>query len=81
MAKTSFFIEIAGEVDSLTLWSLIQKFKVNLTAWENKTWIYGECELHNLGTIIERCALFGRLKVEVGGGGSIEPEETKKSET
>ena len=42
MAKVSFFIEIAGDIDSLSLWKLIEPYKVNLTAVEGKTWIYGD---------------------------------------
>lgn len=75
MAKRYFFIEIAGDIDSLALWKLIEYYKVNLTAVEGKTWVYGDIELHNLGTIVERCALFGTLRVDVQGGGSNEPKE------
>jgi hypothetical protein len=79
MAKVSFFIEITGDIDSLSLWKLIEPFKVNLTAVEGKTWIYGDVELHNIGTIVERCALFGALKVEVKGGVAYEQEEKEGS--
>lgn len=79
MAKVSFFIEITGDIDSLSLWELIEPYKVNLTAVEGKTWIYGDVELHNIGTIVERCALFGALKVEVKGGMTYEQEEKEGS--
>lgn len=79
MAKVSFFIEITGDIDSLSLWKLIEPYKVNLTAIEGKTWIYGDVWLHHLGTIVERCALFGALKVEVKGGMAYEQEEKEGS--
>lgn len=79
MAKVHFFIEIAGDIDTLSLWKLIERYKVNLTAVEGKTWIYGDVWLHHLGTIVERCALFGALKVEVKGGMAYEQEEKEGS--
>lgn len=79
MAKVHFFIEIAGDIDTLSLWSLIEPYKVNLTAVEGKAWIYGEVRLHTIGTIVERCALFGALKVEVKGGLAYEQEEKESS--
>lgn len=79
MAKVHFFIEIAGDIDTLSLWKLIERYKVNLTAVGGKTWIYGDVELHNIGTIVERCALFGALKVEVKGGVAYEQEEKEGS--
>lgn len=79
MAKRSFFIKIAGDIDSLTLWKLIEQYKVNLTAVFGETWVYGDVELHNLGTIVERCALFGPLSIDVQGGvrNESKEEETK----
>lgn len=75
MAKLSFFINIAGDIDSIALWNLIEQYKVNLTAVIDETWVYGDVELHNLGTIVERCALFGPLKVGVRGGVYNEPKK------
>ena len=80
MAKVQFWIEITGDIDTLSLWSLIEPYKVNLTAVEGKTWIYGEVRLHHLGTIVERCALFGSLKVDVKGGVGNEQKEAEKGE-
>jgi hypothetical protein len=79
MAKVQFWIEITGDIDTLSLWSLIEQYKVNLTAVEGKTWIYGEVRLHAIGTIVERCALFGSLKVDVKGGVGDEQKEAEKS--
>lgn len=75
MAKVHFYVEITGDIDTLSLWSLIERYKVNLTAVEGKTWIYGDVWLHYLGTIVERCALFGSLKVDVKGGVGNEQKE------
>lgn len=75
MAKLSFFINIAGDIDSIALWNLIEQYKVNLTAVIDETWVYGDVELHNLGTIVERRALFGPLKVDVRGGVYNESEK------
>ena len=79
MAKVQFWIEITGDIDTLSLWSLIEPYKVNLTAVEGKTWIYGEVRLHAIGTIVERCALFGSLKIDVKGGVGDEQKEAEKS--
>lgn len=65
--RRRIFIEIQGEIDGLSLWKLISKYKVNLTEVIDKSWVYGDVELHNIGDIIERCALYGPLKVEIGG--------------
>ena len=77
--RCRFFIEIAGDIDSLSLWKLIEPYKVNLTAVEGKTWIYGDVWLHHLGTIVERCALYGTLRVDVKGGGPNEQKEEEDS--
>ena len=79
MAKVSFFIEITGDIDSLSLWKLVEPYKANLTAVEGKTWIYGDVWLHHLGTIVERCALYGTLRVDVKGGGPNEQKEEEDS--
>ena len=79
MAKVHFWVEISGDIDTISLWSLIEPYEVNLTAVEGKTWIYGEVRLHAIGTIVERCALFGALKVEVKGGVAYEQEEKEGS--
>ncbi len=65
--RRRIFIEIQGEIDGLSLWKLISQYKVNLTEVIDKSWVYGDVELHNIGDIIERCALYGPLKVEIGG--------------
>lgn len=63
-------IEIRGKVDTLMLWSLIQRYEINLTELDDVTYIYGEIALHNAGELIARCALFGDLIVQIKGGGS-----------
>lgn len=79
MARVHFSIEIAGDVDTLSLWKLIECYRVNLTAVDGKTWIYGDVEFPYIGTIVECCALFGALKVEVKGGVAYEQEEKEGS--
>ena len=68
-------IEIKGDIDTLSLWELIKGYKVNLMALDGVTYIYGDIRLHNLGAIIERCALFGALNVSVKGGGDNEQKK------
>ena len=80
MAKRSFFIKIAGDIDSMALWKIIEQYGVNLTAVIGESWVYGDIELHYLGTIVECCALFGPLKIDVQGGVQNEPQK-KESET
>lgn len=58
-------IEIKGDIDSLMLWSLIEKYKVNLMALGNITYVYGETNITFASEIIARCSLFGDLKIEL----------------
>lgn len=63
--KNYVWIEINDDVDSLMLWGLIEKYKLNLTQTGTKCWIYGECDFTTVGCVIAKCALFGSLKCEV----------------
>ncbi len=63
--KLNVTVEIKGEIDTLMLWSLIEKYKMNLTAVKDKTWIYGEVDYTTLGKIITKCALFGDVEAEI----------------
>jgi len=51
------------------LWSLIEKYHVNLTQVGDYTWVYGETSISAIAKIISCCALFGDLKIELSGGG------------
>lgn len=62
-------IEIDGNIDTIALWHLIEPYKINLTAIGNKTYIYGDVALHNVGPIVERCSLFGDVEVRLSEGG------------
>lgn len=64
MAKLSFFINIAGDIDSMSLWKLIERYKVNLTAVIDETWVYGD----NSAQIVQ-------LYVDVRGGVYNEPKK------
>lgn len=74
------FIEISGKVDSLMLWRLIKDYKLNLTAFDDKTWVYGETNYTVMADVVSKCALFGDIKAEVSKGGEKnEQEETEES--
>lgn len=77
--KISLFVEIKGEIDTLMLWELIQNYKLNLTAVEGKTWIYGEASYKVAGEVVSKCALFGDLTAELThrGGEASEQKQTQ----
>lgn len=68
-SSMKFNIEIKGNLDSLMLWSLIEKYHVNLTQVGDYTWVYGETSISAIAKVISCCALFGDLKIELSGGG------------
>ena len=61
--KVQVYITIKGNVDSLMLWKLIERYKVNLTA--AVTWVYGDVNYTSLGELVSKCALFGDIEVTV----------------
>lgn len=63
--KVHVFITIKGAVDSIMLWKLIEQYKVNLTADDNVTWIYGDVSYSKLGDLIAKCCLFGDVDVAI----------------
>ena len=63
--KNYLWIEINDDVDSLMLWKLIEKYKLNLTQTDTKCWIYGECDFTTVGCVVAKCALFGDLRCEI----------------
>ena len=72
------FIEIGGAVDSVMLWKLIERHNLNLTALDDKTWIYGEANCTTIGDVVSKCALFGDLSVKISKGeAGDEPKKTK----
>lgn len=74
------FIEINGKIDSLMLWKLIKDYKLNLTALDEKTWVYGEANYTVMADVVSKCALFGDIKAEFSkGGGNNEQKETEES--
>lgn len=62
------FITIKGPIDSLMLWSLIEKYKPNLTDLGDIIYIYGDFNITTASRIIFCCALFGDLKIELSKG-------------
>lgn len=58
-------VEIKGKIDAISLWGLIEKYHINLTNLDDVTYVYGDVELHKVGEIISRCALFGELSIIV----------------
>lgn len=64
-SSMKFNIEIRGDLDSVALWGLIEKYHVNLTQVGDYTWVYGETSLTNVAKIVSHCALFGDITVRV----------------
>lgn len=71
-------ITISGDVDSLMLWKLIEKYKVNLFAGENKVWVYGDIELYKVGDLVAYCVLFGDVEAQVRARGVDASGEKKE---
>lgn len=59
------FIEINGNIDSRSLWQLIERYKVNLTDLEDKSLVYGDVSSYDALEIIACCSLYGKLKIEL----------------
>ena len=59
-------IEIKGKIDSRALWSLIEKYGVNLTDLGNVSLVYGTVkDFHEATDVVVYCALFGNIKTDV----------------
>lgn len=64
--KCTFFIRIAGEINSKELFETIEHFgAVNVTDCIDYTLVYGECYLETISRIIYHAALYGDIMVEV----------------
>lgn len=71
------YIEIDGAIDSIMLWKLIERHKLNLTALDDKTWVYGEVNYSTIGDVVSKCALFGNLTVKISKG--VQADESKRA--
>lgn len=71
------WVEIQGEVDSIMLWDLIERYDLNLTEVDDRCWVYGDCNYTTAGKVITKCALFGNISVKLTRGDDYEPEETE----
>lgn len=59
-------IEIRGNIDSKALWSLIERYGVNLTDLGNVSLVYGTVKtFHDATDVIVYCALFGDINTDV----------------
>lgn len=72
------WVEIEGEIDTLMLWSLIERYNLNLTEVFDKCWVYGECNYTSASRVIAKCALFGNITAKITRGGANEQEETER---
>ena len=62
------YMEVKGNFDARKLWKLIECYGVNMLVCEDKSWIYGEVKLRDLGKLIQTCAYYGKLEISVLGG-------------
>jgi hypothetical protein len=60
-------IEIKGGFDSRRLWSLIKRYKVNLTDLGDTVLVYGDISFHDAVDVIAFCSMFGEMKSDYGG--------------
>ncbi len=60
-------IEIKGPIDSRKLWSLIERYGVNLTDLGETVLVYGDVPFKDSVDIIAFCSMFGEIKSEYGG--------------
>ena len=74
-------IEIDGKIDSLMLWKLIERHRLNLVEAGKKTWVFGDANYSTIGDVIPKCALFGDLKVQISQGGGDNEQNEKKEES
>lgn len=72
------WVEITGEMDTLMLWSLIERYNLNLTEVIGKCWVYGDCNYTIAGKVIAKCALFGDITAKITRGDANEQEETER---
>lgn len=67
MSMKQLYAVIKGPFDSKKLWSLISKYKVNLTDLGNTVLVYGDVNIHDAADVLAFCSLFGDiLESEVG---------------
>ena len=62
-----FFMTIEGDFDARLLWSLIEKYKVNLTELEHVVLVYGDVDVKTVAEVLVCCAPFGKIKLELPG--------------
>ena len=55
------FIEIGGEIDSLSLWKEVATYKISLTELTYVTYIHGSCTLFNALQIITIARKYGKI--------------------
>ena len=65
---TQLMVEIKGPFDSKKLWSLIEKYGVNLTDLGQIVLVYGDLSFTDAVDVIAFCSMFGEIKTEYGGG-------------
>ena len=63
-----FIVEIEGPIDSLSLWKMIEKYRVNLTDLIGTVYVYGKADTIVVMEVIVCCALYGKLKIELSWG-------------
>ena len=52
---------IKGPFDSKKLWSLISRYKVNLTDLGNTVLVYGDVDIHDAADVLAFCSMFGEI--------------------
>lgn len=65
---TQLMVEIKGPFDSKKLWSLIEKYGVNLTDLGQIVLVYGDVSFNDAVDVIAFCSMFGEIETEYGGG-------------
>lgn len=61
MSMKQLYAVIKGPFDSKKLWSLISKYKVNLTDLGNTVLVYGDVDIHDAADVLAFCSMFGEI--------------------
>lgn len=61
MSMKQLYAVIKGPFDSKKLWSLISKYKVNLTDLGNTVLVYGDVNIHDAADVLAFCSMFGEI--------------------
>lgn len=63
--KFILHITLLGSIDSKELYEKLKQFELNVTDFQDKTYVYGHIELYMLGTISSICWDYAKGQIEI----------------